>query len=282
MTQALATTPQSEAPAAAAPKKRLTLSAVTKGKLWNPLRVVIHGPDGIGKTAFSVGARGPLYNKGSDDSIVLPTESGAEYIDVARFPLAETLEDVNAAIDELLNEGHQYRKLVVDSLDWLEGLARDYVCRKHSKKNIEDFGFGKGQSLVFDEMRALVLKLERLRAAKGMHIIGTAHTVVKNFKNPEGDNFDRYELKLQSSNNANIAGLWREWPEFVLFTNFEVLTNKEKDGQVKGISTGERFIFTQRTAAYDAKSRIAIAPRLPLEWGGFARAVKEAFDNKGE
>jgi hypothetical protein len=242
---------------------------------------VIHGPDGIGKTAFAVGANAPAFKKGAADTIVLPTESGAEFIDVPKFPLAETLGDVNDALDELLETDHPYKKLVVDSLDWLEGLARDHVCRQHKKKNLEEFGFGKGQSLVFDEMRALVMKLEKIRAVKGMHIVGTAHTMIRNFKNPEGDNFDRYELKLQASNNSNVAGLWKEWPEYVLFTNYEILTDK-KNGVVKPVTStsGERMLYTQRTAAYDAKSRLAIPERLPLDWGTFARAVKDAFDKE--
>lgn len=270
-----ATPPPNVTPIAA---KRLPL--VTRGRIWNPLRVVIHGPDKIGKTSWATGATAPLYNKGSDDAIVLPTESGSEYIDVARFPLAETFEDVLTSLDELQRDTHPYKKLVIDSLDWLEGLARDLVCRRHGKRNIEDFGFGKGQSLVFDEMRALVMRLERLRREKQMHIIGTAHTVIRNFKNPEGDNFDRYELKLQATNNANVAGLWKEWPEFVLFTNFEILTDKDKKDRVRGVTSDARYLYTQRTAAFDAGSRIAIPAQLPLDWGAFARAVKEAFDGK--
>lgn len=264
--------------------RRVTLSHVGRGKLWNPLRVVIHGPDKIGKTSWAAGCVGPRYDRGSDDAIILPTESGAEYIDVARYPLAETFEEALAVVDELTTATHSYKKLVIDSLDWLEGLARDYVCRKHGKRNVEDFGFGKGQALVFDEMRGFVMRLERLRREKQMHIIGTAHTTIRNFKNPEGDNFDRYELKLQASNNANVAGLWKEWPEYVLFTNFEILTQRTKEGQVKAVTAQEpeRKLYTRRTAAFDAGSRLAIPAELPLDWGAFARAVKEAFDNGKE
>lgn len=256
---------------------------MSRGRIWNPLRIVLHGPDKVGKTSFACGAGPPHYNKGSEDTVVLPTESGSEYIDVARYPLAETFEEALGVIDELTNIKHPYKKLVIDSLDWLEGLARDFVCRKHGKRNVEDFGFGKGQSLVFDEMRGLVMRLEKLRRAREMHIIGTAHTAIRNFKNPEGDNFDRYEIKLQASNNANVAGLWKEWPEYVLFCNFETLTERTKEGQVKGVTSGERKIYTQRTAAFDAGSRLAIPAELPLDWGMFARAVKDAFDaGKGE
>lgn len=259
--------------------RKLTLSSVTRGKQWNPLRILIYGPDKVGKTSWAVGARGPLYNKGSDDCIVLQTESGAELIDVARFPLAEHWDDVNGAVDELMTGEHKFTKLVVDSVDWLEGLARDFVCQKNGKTNLESFGFGKGFSLVFDEMRSFLFKLERLRVERKMHIIGVAHSAIRNFKNPEGPDFDRYEAKLQASTNASVAGLWKEWPEYVLFANIEVLTNV-KDGKVKGVTSSERFLGTRRTAAYDAGSRLAIPERLPLDWGTFAKEVKAAFDKE--
>lgn len=251
-------------------------------RVFKPLRVIVYGPDGVGKTAFAVGARPPLYRDGAEDVAVIPTESGSDAIKVFRFPRPETWEQVNEQIAELQNTEHPFKKLVIDSVDWLESLAKDHVCRKHKKQSLEDFGYNRGPVLVFDEMRSLVLRLEALRDTKGMHLIGVAHSTIRNFKNPEGENFDRYELKLLTSNNANVAGLWREWTDYVLFANWETLTNRdERSKQVKGVPVaGDRLLHTQRTATYDAKTRIALPERLPLDWGAFARSVKEGFDHE--
>lgn len=258
------------------------LARGSRGKQFRPLRVIIYGPDGVGKTAFAMGARPPRFDRGAEDVAVIMTEVGAEAIDGSfRFPRAERWEDVTEQLAELQKQSHPYKKLVIDSVDWLEGLARDYVCRKEKRSSIEDFAYGKGYSMVFDEMRALVMRLEALRDQKEMHIIGVAHSTVRNFKNPEGDDFDRYELKLQATKNSSVVGLWREWPDYVLFANWETLTNKLKNGTVKGI-TGERVLYTQHAATYDAKSRIALPERLPLSWGAFASAVKDAFERKPE
>lgn len=260
------------------------LSRITRGRAFKPLRVVVYGPDGVGKTAFACGARPPLYNKGSEDVILIPTEAGADAIDVARYPRPETWDDVMGALTELLTAPHQFKKVVIDSLDWLEALAREHVCRKHKKSNLEEFGYGKGYSLVFDEMRAAVMRLEQLREQRSMHVIGVAHAVIRNFKNPEGDNFDRYELKLQATQNASVAGLCREWPDYVLFANWENLTNKDsRTGAIKAVAAaGDRYLNTQRSASFDAKTRVQLPPRLPLDWGTFAVAVKEAFDSSKE
>lgn len=253
--------------------RRMALTNIVSGRKLAPLRVLIYGPDGVGKTTFAASAR---------DAIVLPAEDGAAYLDVARFPVAETWADVLDAVSELRATDHAHKMLVLDSVDWMEQLLVAHLCAKHKKDSLDAFGYGAGYSLVFDETRAFISQLERLRAEKGMGIVGVAHSAIKPFQNPEGENFDRYELKLQASKNANTAALWREWSEFVLFANYETLVSTSKKSGAKGESSGARYAYTQRTAAYDAKSRLALPERLPLDWGSFARAVKEAFEKEIE
>jgi len=253
--------------------RRMTLASVTSERRLPPVRVLIYGPGGVGKTTFASHSR---------DAIIISAEDGADYKNVARFPPAESWQDVLDALTVLRDEEHSHKTLVLDSLDWMEQLIGLHVCAKGKKDSLESFGYGAGYALVFDEMRAFISQLERLRREKSMAIVGIAHSAVKPFNNPEGDNYDRYELKLQASKNASIAGLWKEWPDFLLFANYETVTTKEKNKPAKGESTGQRFIFTQRSAAYDAKSRLALPDQLPLEWSAFARAVKEAFEKEGQ
>jgi hypothetical protein len=254
-------------------QRRLSLASVTTARRLPPLRVLIYGPGGIGKTTFACDAK---------DAIVISAEDGADFKKVARFPAAESYQDVLDAVDVLREEQHSHRMVVLDSVDWIEQLISTHVCAKHKKDSLEAFGYGSGFALVFDEMRGLITQLERLRRDKGMGVVAIAHSTVRTFNNPEGENFDRYELKLQNSKNASVVGLWKEWPDFQLFANYEVIVSQSKKSGAKGESTGERFAYTQRTAAFDAKSRLALPDRLPLEWGAFARAVKDAFDSEGK
>lgn len=253
--------------------RRATLASVTSERRLPPVRVLIYGPGGVGKTTFASEAK---------DAIIVSAEDGADYKKVARFPPAEAWQDVLDAIAELRENEHPYKTLVLDSLDWMEQLITGYLCAKHKKESLESFGYGAGYALVFDEMLAFIAKLEKLRRDKQMALVAIAHSTVRTFNNPEGENFDRYELKLQSAKKADVAGLWKEWPDYHLFANFETLTSTSKKSGTKGESTGERFVFTQRNAAYDAKSRLALPEKLPLNWGAFARAVKEAFEKEGK
>ena len=50
---------------------------ITRGIIKKPLRVVIYGPEGIGKTTFASQFPNPAF---------IDTENSTEFLDVARFP----------------------------------------------------------------------------------------------------------------------------------------------------------------------------------------------------
>jgi hypothetical protein len=137
----------------------------------------------------------------------------------------------------------------------------------HKPRNIDEIGFGKGANAAVDIWRGLLARLAELRARRGMHIILLGHAVIKSFKNPEGEDYDRYELKLSKVE----AGLLKEWCDAVLFAKHELFTvpsgaNKKK---VRGISDGARYMFTQWCPAYDAGNRYNLPDRMPLDWAEF-------------
>ena len=236
---------------------RMTLAAVTRGTVQKPLRVLVYGTEGIGKSTFGADAPAPIF---------LASEDGTSHLDVARFPQPSTWEDVMEAIRTLTVEAHEYRTLVVDTLDWLEPMCWDYVCRSAKKTSIEDFGFGKGYVAALDEWRRFVAALDKMRERTGMHVILLAHSFVKAFKNPDADvgDFDRYEMKL----HAKTAGLLKEWADAVLFAQYETVSKKVGEKN-RGVSTGARVVHTERRAAWDAKNRHGLPEMLPLSWEEF-------------
>jgi len=244
---------------------RMALGAVVKGKIAKPLRVVLYGLEGVGKSTFAAGAPAPIF---------LGAEDGTSELDVHRFPQPRAWSDVFDGIAELSTAEHGYQTLVIDTLDWLEPLCWRHVCQNVRDQGgkqcaaIEDFGFGRGYTAALDEWRRLTSALESLIAKRGMHMVILAHSHVKAFKDPGFEPFDRHEMKL----NIKAAGLWREWVDAVLFAAHD-LSTVEKAGRVRGVMTDARFIHTQRTAAYDAKNRYDLPPRLALDWSDFYEAV---------
>jgi len=243
---------------------RMTLSALVKGKQPHPIRALLYGVEGVGKSTFAADAPAPIF---------IGTEDGTAQLDVTRFPAAETWQEVREAIRTLTLDGHAFETLVIDTLDWVEPLIWAHICKRDGKENVEDYGYGKGYVAALDEWRLLLADLERLRKAKPIHVILLAHSWIKPFKNPTGDDFDRYELKL----HAKAGGLTKEWADCVLFTEYETLVDRnDKTKRVRGVSTGARIIRTTRTAAWDAKNRYSLPEKLPLDWSDFFAAVQAA------
>lgn len=240
--------------------RRSMLAGVTRGKQEKPLRVLIYGTEGIGKSTWAASAPSPIF---------LPVEDGTAHLDVARLPQAESWQDILAAIDDLARETHEYKTLVIDTLDAAEALCWSFICKRDDQPDVEAYGYGKGYVTALSEWRILLAELERLQRVKSMGVILTAHSWIKTFKNPEGNDFDRYELKL----HAKAGGLVREWSDDVLFAQFEMLTLTDKQKRTRGVD-GARVVRTTRTAAWDAKNRHSLPDTLPLSFDDFMAAVK--------
>lgn len=255
---ATTTTPQ-KAPAA---PSRMTLKNLVTGKQERPIRALLYGVEGIGKSTFGADAPSPIF---------LGAEDGTAHLDVTRFPMPTSWAEVLDAVKTLTQEEHSFGTLVIDTLDWAEPLLWAHICKRDGQPNVEAYGYGKGYIAAIDEWRIFLAALERLRESRGMHLVLLAHSWIKPFKNPEGDDFDRYELKL----HAKAGGLIKEWCDAVLFANYETFAEKDsKTKRVKGVSTGARLIYTSRTAAYDAKNRYSLPESMPLNWSDFYAAVR--------
>jgi hypothetical protein len=238
----------------------MTLASVKKGKIEKPVRVVLYGTEGIGKSTFASEAPNPIF---------LCSEDGTKELDVARYPEPRTWEEIREAVADLRLSKHDFGTFVLDTLDWAEPLCWDKVCRDGKKSDIEAFDFGKGFTAAVDVWRAFLGSLDELSAARNMNIILLAHSHVRKFQNPEGSDFDRYEMKL----HAKSAGIIKEWCDALLFAKLDIVTHEIKK-RTKGIDSGARIIHTTRCAAFDAKNRYSLPSEFPLSWAEFFGHVK--------
>ncbi len=250
-------------PAVAVPKAptRMALANVTKGKVRKPMRVLLYGVEKIGKSSFAAAAPGCIF--------ICP-EDGISEIGAPTFPEPSVWAEVLAAIEELRTSAHDYRFLVIDTVDWIEPMIWEHICKRDGEKSVESYGYGRGYTAALDEWRMLLSKLEKLRADRGMGIIMLAHSWTKPWKNPLGGDYDRFEMKM----NNKASGLLKEWADCVLFAAFEQYAHEDKNKRVRGVSSGARMIYTQRNAVYDAGNRYNLPPELPLDWNEFANAIE--------
>ena len=265
----MSTTTTTATPAAPPKPKKMVLGSVTTGRVIAPIKTLVYGQPGVGKTSFAAGAPGAIF---------FPIEEGTNAVDTARFPAPESFVDVLDGITELERNEHKFKTAVFDTVDALEALIWAKVCADAKKASIEDVGggWGKGYIAALGEWRLFLARLERLRATRGMNIVLVAHAQVKKFANPEGQDYDRYELKLQGK---GASALVQEWVDNLLFAAFEVIAaTDEKTDRTRGVSTGKRIVHTVRTGAYEAKNRHNLPDPMPLEWAAYRSAVVEFFN----
>lgn len=246
------------------------LASITRGPVRRAPRVLLYGVHGIGKSTF--GADAP-------NAIFIPTEDGADEVDCAKFPLCKSSSDVLEAIGSLYTDEHEFNSVVLDSADWLENIITSEMDRDYDAKEL---AYGKGAVILAEKWRNLLDGFNALRSEKNMAVILIAHTEIKRFDSPETEPYDRYQPKLQTRSSALV----QEWADAVLFTNYKTLVKKEEVGfdkkVARGITTGERLIYTSETPAYYAKNRYSLPHSLPLKWDAFAKAFEASARTAAE
>lgn len=235
-----------------------------------PAKVVIYGPEGIGKTTFASKFPKPLF---------LDLEGGSTRLDVARVAGLDSYPLVKAALTELSKDPQGYQTIVIDTGDKLEALVIESVLNEVSKGDgktatgIEDYGYGKGYTYVKERIAKFLDSLSLIQAKTGLNVVIVCHAWQRKVEQPgETNNYDHYELKL----SKQAAPLLREWPDFLFFCNYDISIMKTSDG--KSIATGgQRCVFTSHTPYYDAKTRAELPERLKLDEKGVAAILKAVF-----
>lgn len=241
------------------------LGTITAGAELRPHLCLVYGPDGVGKSTFASEWPNPVF---------LDTENGTSRLSVRRKVVSKYSEAVEL-VKALTEEKHDYKTLVVDTLDWLESMLWKHVCHEQGWKSIESPGYGKGYVEAREEWKRFRDHLKHLQNKTGMNVVLVAHSEIKVFNDPQTSApYDRYIVKL----NEKAASLLREYVECVMFANFETLTKKEKDERkAKAFGDGERYLFTERRPAFDAKNRLNLPFQLKLSYAEFeANAGKKA------
>ena len=234
---------------------------ISSGKMQKPLKLVIYGPEGIGKSSFAAQAPGALF---------IDTEGSTVHMDVRRLPAPQSWTMLLQEVDYVRRTPGICKTLVIDTVDWAERMARDHVCSTHSVKGLEDFGYGKGYVYLYEAIGQLLNQLTEVINA-GINVILTAHAKMRKFEQPdELGAYDRWEMKLMKE----TPGMVKEWADIVLFATYETYIVKEpgKEKSSKGKAQGgKRVMYTSHHPCWDAKNRHGLPDKLPLDFGQIAQ-----------
>lgn len=241
-----------------------------------PPRLVIYGPPKIGKTTLA--SKIP-------NNILLDYEGGSGNVNIARLKKDEvdTYAKTMEAFRALYEDKHEFTSITIDTVDWLENVVNDEVCRLAQVKTISDIPYGGGTVAAQNTFKTDILEaLDALRKDRGMMVVLLAHESIRRYDNPTTESYDRYTLKLQENNKGiGICSLIKEWADAILFANQETFVSKEKIApkkEVKKAKTSSNIVLhTQESPAFLAGNRYNLPAQLPFTWEALSEALTNAL-----
>jgi hypothetical protein len=240
------------------------LDRIQQGRTPQPPRLLLYGTEGIGKTTFGASLPSPIF---------IDAEGGSAHVATSRFPHLPTYSEVMGAIVELYHENHNYKTLVIDTIDWLEELVSQETIRRHPTTSkgkrvahLRDYGWGDGYQYALGIWKELLDGLDALRHQKGMIICLLAHYQIKRISAPDVDDYDVYTLKLS---NKAVSDVVVQWVDALLFAKDKIATRVTEDRN-RAVNTGQRVLYTTRKATHDAKNRFDLPEEIPFDQQAWA------------
>ncbi|NLU24127.1 MAG: ATP-binding protein [Clostridiales bacterium] len=236
--------------------------AVTSGIVESAVKVVIYGPEGIGKSTFASKFPVPVF---------IDAEGGTKRLDVMRLPQPTSWAMLMDEVDSVRQRKTLCGTLVIDTADWAERLCIQSVCDKAKVHGIEDFGYGKGYTYAKEEFGRLLDLLQDVVNME-INVVVLAHAQITKFEQPdEMGQYDRWTMKT----SKQVAPLLREWCDMLLFANYKTIVVKDGDGKAaKGKAQGgRRVMYTTHHPCWDAKNRFGLPDEMPFEYDGISQCI---------
>lgn len=233
------------------------LAYLKRKRVIEPPRILIYGPEGVGKTSYGAYAPNPIF---------LPVEEGLTGMpEVPSFDLIRNFDALQEAMVFLADEPHDFQTAVLDSLDWLERLVWDEACRRNKWESISSPGYGEGYARALEIWRLVLDMFEAIRHDRKMAFVFIAHAAIVNYKDPENPAYDVFQPKLHVSGKGVGANpLIAEAVDAIFFLNKSATVTKDKipggkkdapNTRARAVGGQQRTIRTDGEAAFKAKNR---------------------------
>lgn len=249
------------------------LDTIQRGQQKQSVCVMLYGVHGIGKSSFGTEAPAPVF-LGSEDNSELSA---------AKFPIVKKWSDLEAALKALRDERHDFKTLVIDTIDNLQDIAQVEILSKEPGKNMATAfgGFGKA----YEQMQTMFLKiredyLKPIRA-KGMHIVLLAHAQKTKHEDPmTATSWDHYQPSL----HKKVQPIFQDWVSAILFAQYHLTKAESDEGKSYVTGDGRRIIYTEERPSHVAKNRFGLPYTMPFKRGeSWAKVcgLIEAFYGQG-
>jgi len=252
----------------------ISMASLRRTRSALPPRVLIYGPEKIGKTTLASEFPSPVF---------LQTEDGNGTLDLSSWSIG-SYGDMMEALGVLYTEEHAFQTVVVDSvtafqpLVWAETGDRG-DDKGNKKKRIEDFGYGKGYVYALAVWQEFMDGLNALRADRGMNVVMIAHSKVERFDDPETVSYSKYDIDL----HEKARDMLKRDVDAILLVKPDVTVKTEDAGfnKTRAIGSGGRNVWmhTDSRPAYVAGNRYGLPEKLLYERGKGFEALAPYFPN---
>lgn len=264
----------------------ISLADLTVDNSLEPPRIIIYGPEKIGKTSLAAGIENVVFLKTEEGKGKIKGLIPFRFGEDKKRTVAEHYEEVLECLDFLLRAEHSFQALAIDSVTSLQPLIYDMLCEENDEPDItgkergSKFGYQKGYELAGDVWRNFVARLDRLRLERDMPIILIAHSTIVKVPATDTPDYDQWDLEIE---RKHAAGILKKWADCILFCNFEkpiIQTEDQGFGKKKGkpVDTApKRFIYTERRHSHSGGNRYDMPYQIPFAKNDAWKSVEAAI-----
>lgn len=226
-----------------------------------PVIATITGDSGMGKTTLAATFPKPIVIRAEDGLQAVPSDLRPD-----AFPVLNTEAMLWEQLIALLQEEHDYKTVVIDSVTALERMFIQHVIDSDPKKpksiNQALGGYGAGLGAVAAMHQRVRKACGMLNERKGMHVVFIAHADTETIELPDQDPYTRYSLRLGKRSVAPYV----DDSDLVGFLKLETFTRGDGERK-KAISDGTRVLVSYATAANVSKNRFGITEDIHVQQG---------------
>jgi hypothetical protein len=242
-----------------------------RGRQQKPLKLFIYGRNGIGKTTFA---------SQFDKPVLLDLEDNASHVEIDRWFLS-AYKDVQTFLYELRIQPHDFKTVILDSVDALQNLIIEDIVTRHNVKTLSDVG---GYGAAYAELKTEfgnILKRMNALFRKEMNIIFTGHETVSRIEEPGERVYDRITPAIREPNYSQICN----WCFAVFYATSRVRReaeenlgfNQTRKSNVSRVST--RIFYTEPSAAHLAKNIFKLPNPMEINYALLKESIESFYNS---
>lgn len=236
-----------------------------------PAFCVFYAGAKTGKTTLASEFPAPLYVRSGKG------ERAPAGVKMKSFGYAETYQEVIDQADWMLQTEHDRKTYIMDSADGLDKLIRAKVCADNNWTSIEDPGYGKGFTKVFEIWQEFVAKMLELKEA-GFYVVLISHVKAASVPGISTEGYKQWSPNLRD----DAVGALIDNADLIAFLHPRVSIKKDDIGfkktNTRGEGGGEIVMEVQGRAGYIAGNRYDIEkPTLPFKRGEGFKVLDHYF-----